>query len=102
MKSIFNRKTEFMRKIFMLIVLLANVSWLFSQQISGKVVDGSNSEGIIHATVQLKAKLYGTITDERGLFNLQLPVLPATLVVSAVNFGTKAIVVTKMLTAILK
>ena len=83
-----------MKKIFLLFLLLSCTSWLLAQQqISGTVVSEANIP-IANATVLVKGSPTGTITNDSGTFNLIVPGLPTTLVISAVNFGKREITVT--------
>lgn len=86
-----------MKKYCTLLAILFFVSNLFSQQtkITGSVTDDATKEPVANASVTIKGKLAGTITDAKGLFVLtvnQKP--PLTIVISIVGYDEKEINIT--------
>lgn len=60
----------------------------FAQQIEikGKILDDNSKESVIGATVKLKGKQGGTITDTNGNYSLIVSKLPVTLNISAIGY----------------
>ena len=89
---------------YIIYLLLLFISFpLFAQDIrlSGKVTD-ANNEQVANASVTVKDKLAGTITNEKGLFSLTVSKakLPITLLVSSVNHSGFEVQVTTVLQSI--
>jgi TonB-dependent starch-binding outer membrane protein SusC len=77
--------------IFMLLFLS---SMAFSQRIvTGKVIAGDDNTGLPGATVQVKGTDKGAVTDDNGVYSLDLSTADATLVVSSVGYLTQEIAV---------
>ena len=78
-----------------LLVFFATISALsaFAQQIEikGKVLEENSKVSVIGATVKVKGKQAGTITDSDGNFRLSVKSLPITLVVSTVGYKSQEI-----------
>lgn len=60
------------------------------QTITGKVLDVSNGEPLIYASIGVIETSYGTITDEKGNFKLEIKNLPNSLFVRFSMIGFKA------------
>lgn len=61
-------------KLFLTILCLIYGTKAFSQQISGRIVDGASKEALVGAHVMMKQNWrVGTITDAEGSFSLTLP-----------------------------
>jgi TonB-dependent starch-binding outer membrane protein SusC len=66
----------------------------FSQRtITGKVIAGDDNTGLPGATVQIKGTDKGSITDENGVYALDLTADATTLVVSSVGYLTQELAV---------
>ena len=83
-----------MKKIFILFTLNLYASIIFAQQtrISGSVGDEISKEPLVNASITIKGKLAGTVTDSKGAFELstnQKP--PFTLIVSVIGYEQKEI-----------
>lgn len=74
-------------------VLSAQAQQTPSHTISGMVLTAKDGTPLIGATVKVKSKAEGTVTDAEGKFNIQLTALPDTLVVSRIGFHTVQTVV---------
>ena len=62
--------------------------------ITGSVIDGTTKEGIIGATVSIKGKLIGGVTDVNGKFSLTInQSLPVTLTVNFLGYERRQVVV---------
>lgn len=86
-----------MKKIIFFICLLF-ASGAFAQQVvlSGKISDSSTQKPIEGASVTIKDKLMGTISDAGGNYKLTIQSkVPLTVVVSAVGFDTEEAEITK-------
>src|SRR5687768_13643389 len=91
-----------MKKLFLLMILLATFVTGFSQPkagiiITGKLTNRSTGESIGGATISLKKSGRVTITDSTGAFQLEVITLPATLFVTHVGFEEHEIIVQKSL-----
>ncbi|MDP4240457.1 MAG: SusC/RagA family TonB-linked outer membrane protein [Bacteroidota bacterium] len=74
--------------ITLLIAFITSLS-AFAQQIEirGKILEESSKSSVIGATIRLKGKSGGTVSDANGDFNLNIKTLPVTLLIS--NLGYK-------------
>lgn len=92
----FGNRKRFLQIILCSFVLSSNISVALAQggiTIQGKVIDERDNESIIGATITLKnAKSNsGTVTDIDGVFSLNVPSLPATIVVTYVGYRPEEI-----------
>ncbi len=71
------------------------LGWVWAQILTGSVVDGSTGEPLPGATVRIQGTSIGTLTNERGEFQLPLgqQKLPLYLVVSYVGYDTARVLV---------
>ena len=74
-------------------ILMLNVFNLSAQTVNGKIVDDSNDEPIIGASIQLENSYSGTVSDIDGNFSLQVESLPANIIVSYTGFVSQTITV---------
>lgn len=77
-------------KLSILFTLFTSV--LFSQlTITGKIVDKTTHEGIPYASIGIKGKAIGTLSDEYGVFKLELKNIPDTdsLNVTAIGYHSQ-------------
>lgn len=59
-------------------------------QITGRVVDDARKEGLVGISIAVRGKVIGTITDQKGNFNLSTTTArPFTLVVTGVGFQSQ-------------
>ncbi len=63
-----------------------------SVTVKGTVRDNSNQQGIPSVSITVKGSSQGTYTDGSGAFQLTVPNLPVTLVVSSIGFETVEII----------
>lgn len=80
--------------ILMFSALIFCIGAVFGQgkTVSGQVVDDSNNEPIIGATIQVKgAEASGTITDFDGNFTIDMPDGTSVLIISYVGYDTKEV-----------
>lgn len=84
-------------KIFMKLCLFFSlISWSTGVYAQGFVVTGkvtSSGESVIGATVQVKGKITGTITDIDGNYRLTLENSKETLVFSFIDYQSKEVTV---------
>lgn len=88
MRSYTNNFLQIFLSLFLLFITLGTSTFgQDKRSLHGKVVttDGAPAD---YATVQLKGTGYGCTTDEKGLFNLQVPEGRYTLMVSSVGYET--------------
>jgi iron complex outermembrane recepter protein len=86
-----------MKRILLLIFLIPLFfkTAVAQSNVSGTVKDSETSEGIPGASIIIKGKLTGTVTDAEGHFELNTVVKPPfTLVVSVINYQKQEIEVT--------
>ncbi len=60
-------------------------------KVSGMVLDGTNGQPLIGATVQVPGTAIGTVTDLQGRFDLMLPAEARTITVSYLGFQSQTI-----------
>ncbi len=78
--------------IYLLItILLLSAVRSFSQSITGKVMDGVNSDALIGATIKVEGTKMGAITDMDGKYVIELPAGKYNLIVSYIGFNDKII-----------
>lgn len=86
-------KTLLRRAMFLFVaLLLVNVAWAQTRNISGTVKDG-NGEPIIGASVVVTGTSTGTVTDLSGTFRLDIPTSAKSLEVSYVGMEKKSVVI---------
>jgi len=89
----FNKKLMFMKKLFLLSVLILSASAIFAQRsVSGTVKDEKGNP-IPSSSVQVKGTTTGTTTNVDGGFNIQLPANAKTLVISYVGYDVKEVAI---------
>ncbi len=77
-----------------LLVLLTMFSFqLDAQTIKGEILDNTNNEALIGATVLIKDTTKGTTTDYDGSFEMKVPQLPVTVTVSYIGYEAKDFVI---------
>lgn len=77
-----------MNKLFLISILSLFFSTLYSQSISGKIVDSLNVP-IKYANIGVKSQNIGTVSDENGNFNLSLSTLKEDSKITISNIGYK-------------
>lgn len=81
-----------LKRTLLTMVLAAITSMAFSQgTVKGVVVDASNNEKLIGATVLLKGTTIGTSSDSHGNFTLNLPAGKQTILIQFVGYTNKEI-----------
>jgi len=80
--------------IFYIFLFFLPFSLLAQTKLRGLVKDGSKNEALIGAAVVIKGTTSGVSTDFDGNFELEVPNLPVTLVVSYIGYVTKELNVT--------
>ena len=88
-------RNVFQRCLFLVMMSVCITNLVFAQssetRIRGNVIIVGNSEPVIGAVVQVKGTNTGTITSIDGDFELTVPQLPVTLVVSYMGYKTQEI-----------
>jgi iron complex outermembrane receptor protein len=78
-----------MKKLLFILLLLTSIN-LFAQEtkITGTITDATTGSPIVGASISVKNKLAGTITDSKGNYSLTVNKikLPFTLIISAVGY----------------
>jgi outer membrane receptor protein involved in Fe transport len=64
--------------------------------ITGTVKNATTGEGIPSVSVTVRGGTLGSTTDANGSFSVNVPVLPATLIISSVGFETKELTVSNV------
>lgn len=93
-KSLLKNATSKLALIFFLILSVCIQTFAQSREISGTVKD-FQGESIIGATVVVKGKTTGTITDTKGIFRIDINEANPTLVVSYIGMKTQEVNVDK-------
>src|SRR5690554_2080675 len=84
------------RRLFYLLIgwmIFATGTANAQNQVSGRVTEQGNAEGIIGATVQVKGTSRGTITDLDGKYTIDVPGPEAVLVFSYIGYTAQEITV---------
>ena len=66
---------------------------LDAQTIKGEILDNTNNEALIGATILIKDTTKGTTTDYDGAFEMNVPSLPITVTVSYIGYEAKDFVI---------
>jgi len=74
-----------MYKIYLIIIALSCISHVFSQNISGSVIDKSTNEPIIGARIE-SSEGKKTVTNFDGIFKIQIDNFPATIKITMAGF----------------
>lgn len=84
-----------MKKLYTLLPLLViAIGSLHAQHsVNGKIRFRNASDTVIALTVMVKGGTQGTKTDDQGNFQINVPTLPATLVISSVSFQNTEVIV---------
>ncbi|HEV7333559.1 MAG TPA: TonB-dependent receptor [Flavisolibacter sp.] len=72
-------------------VLFALPGWSQNTRISGQVSTNTSGENLSGVSVRVKGTNLGTDTDSAGRFQLSVPSLPVTLVISSVGYETEEV-----------
>lgn len=78
-----------MRKLLAVLILILPAALYAQDSVSGVVVDGQTLEPLPYATVYLNGTTKGTITDDKGHFELKNVSFPTTVVFSFVGYKTQ-------------
>ena len=85
-----------MKKIIFLFILLLNIqNALGNSLITGIIKDAETNEPLPIANIYIKDTFIGTISNIEGNFKLEIPKVPAEIVVSYIGYETKKIVIKK-------
>lgn len=92
-KPFFSSFSMLHRILAMLLLCQLNISIAQSQvKVSGKVTN-EDGEPLYGASIKVKNGTAGATADNDGSFNINLPNLNVTLIISSVGFGTKEVIV---------
>ncbi len=72
-----------------LLLLVATAQHLEAQTVTGQLIDAESGEGLVAASIEVKGKLEGTISNIDGNFEITLDQLPATLVFRFIGFQSE-------------
>jgi iron complex outermembrane receptor protein len=75
----------------LLFLLVLSPSWAQTKSIHGKVTDSKDGSGVENVSVLVKDSKTGTRTNNDGSFQVNVPALPVTLVISSVGFASQEI-----------
>ena len=91
MKRIFTKlfKVGFLLALFSLEI--GNLNAQTENSISGSIIDAHSGEPVIGAVVGIKGTNAGVSTNEKGAFSLQLPKVPAILLISGLGYKAQRI-----------
>lgn len=74
-----------MKHFYTLLFFVSTTYFALAQNITGKVLDSETQKPIVGASISLKGKLSGTISNTEGEFSLK-STIPATLIVSVIGY----------------
>ena len=80
--------------LFILFSFLSITSILAQSQISGKIIDKSNGEGLVGATVVIEGTTKGVLTDIEGNFTLPIEAGTYMISISFISYETGKVAVT--------
>ncbi|MDB5282029.1 MAG: TonB-dependent receptor, partial [Bacteroidota bacterium] len=81
------------KKLLLVFPILFFSSIVFSQEITGVVLDNQGGEAMIGVTIAVKGTSTGTVTNEEGRFQLKITQqLPVTLVFSYIGYAAQEFV----------
>lgn len=89
----FEEKAEFMKSLLTLLLLLCPFLIFSQSRLSGIVIDDTSREPLVHTLVYLDGTSIGTITDDKGCFELKAVPVPSTLVISCLNYKPKTVLI---------
>lgn len=90
-RNLLNFEINFSKWIAMIIALLFISQFGNAQTIKGKIIDGSNSESVIDATVIIKGTTNGTVSSKDGTFELTGIVGNSSLEIRFIGYKTQII-----------
>src|SRR5690242_1026348 len=84
-----------MKNTLLILLLLCSALAHAQTTLTGTIKDGQNDQPVIGASVSVKGKTIGTITDNKGNFSLSLTISPPfTLVITVVGYQRQEVDVT--------
>ncbi|MCE7068275.1 carboxypeptidase-like regulatory domain-containing protein [Dyadobacter sp. CY326] len=90
-----NKKFTILKLCPLLFLFLINCAAFAQVNIEGKVTESTTNEALAGVSIQVKGKVIGTITDNKGQFKLTTTTNPPfALIISSVGFQTQEIEVT--------
>lgn len=90
-----------MKKIYLLSMAISAITVItaYSQSkpisIHGKIVDQSTGSALPGVSIQVKGKNTGAVSDSLGSFRLNVPALPANLILSNISYEEKEVIVSE-------
>ena len=81
------------RYTLLFVLFLVTTFQLDAQTIKGEVLDNSDNEALIGATILIKDSDKGTTTDYDGTFEMKVPSLPVTVTVSYIGYEPQDFVI---------
>lgn len=80
--------------LFLLACLFLMTGTVMAKIVKGRVIDSSDKEPIVGASIFVKSTKQGTITDIEGHFSLEIPDNVKTITVSFVGMTTREVAIT--------
>ncbi|MEM1319703.1 MAG: SusC/RagA family TonB-linked outer membrane protein [Bacteroidota bacterium] len=81
-----------MKSIYLLLIMYLMVNTgLLAQSLSGRVIDGESGEALPGVSIVEKGSSNGTITDENGVYRLELREAEAVLIFSFIGYGEQEV-----------
>lgn len=77
--------------LFLILMFISPDTLIAQNTIIGKVLDKKTKQSIANANIQLADSQIGTVTNEEGIFHLELPSFPNKLHISHVSYHDKNI-----------
>lgn len=78
--------------VFMLFMVIISFKGMAQNKVKGRVMDASNHQPIVGATVRLKNTNTGSVTDEEGNYSIEVPNLQSSILhVSSIGYSSQDI-----------
>ncbi|MEN0006109.1 MAG: carboxypeptidase-like regulatory domain-containing protein, partial [Bacteroidota bacterium] len=88
---------RFLRLVaFMGLILGTSVAFGQDELLRGQIIDGVSRQPLIGATVQIRGTSRGSVTDEKGGFELEVALLPLALRISYVGYEIKEVTIDRL------
>src|SRR5690554_4020516 len=76
-----------------LIFIISPLSLSAQGLLKGKIIDTSTREPLETATIQIQNTYRGTISNSSGEFELQIPSIPATVIIRFIGYNSQSILI---------
>ena len=85
-----------MRALFLTIILFFITNNIYSQNIiHGNIKDAETNEFLSYTNIYIEGTYIGTVSNKNGYFSLELPTIPATVIISYIGYETRKLFIDK-------